>query len=76
MAEIVLHEADEPDAIADLLGTQQLAREHGADIDFAPTSGRNAEDHPESVDPQRCGFRYVRLVPSRSCFDAVGDCLH
>ena len=35
VAEIVLHEADEPDAVGDLLDANLLSGEHGTDVNFA-----------------------------------------
>ena len=32
--EVVLHEADEPDVVADLLDTDVLPGEHGAEVDL------------------------------------------
>ena len=34
IAQIVLHKADEPNTVGDLLNTQKLAGKHGADVDF------------------------------------------
>jgi len=36
ITQIVLHEADQPDAVGDLLDADQLAGEHGAQVDLAP----------------------------------------
>jgi hypothetical protein len=36
VTQIVFHEADQPDAVGHLFDADQLAGEHGADVNFAP----------------------------------------
>ncbi len=42
VAEIVLHEANEPYCVADLRDTDLLAGKHGAEVDLAPADADSA----------------------------------
>ena len=54
VAEIVLHEADEPDLVADLYDADHLAGKYDAQVDFLPvvtnTAASGDDDGPTSVD--------------------------
>ena len=49
IAKIVVHEADEPDAVVDFLDSEALAREHGRDIDFLAVQADAATGGDENV---------------------------
>jgi len=49
VAEIIVHETDEPNAVADFLDTKSLAGEHGRDVDLFAVQAEAAAGGDETL---------------------------
>ena len=55
VSEIVAHEADEPNAVVDLLDADALAGKHGRDVDFLPIEADAPATRPPPVEVAMTG---------------------
>ena len=60
-----MHEADQPDPVADLLDTDLLAGEHGAQVDFLVTvaDATTARDDQRAIVERVLGFPKAAVGP-------------
>jgi hypothetical protein len=67
VSEIIAHEADEPNAVVDLLDAESLARQHGRDVDFLATQAEaSASGHQNVAVVERVGqFRQAVVTACR-----------
>ena len=55
--EIVLHEADEPDVLAELSNAEPLTGEHGAQIELAPVGADDNRRYKSPLDAPESGYQ-------------------
>ena len=66
VSEIVMHEADEPNAVVDFLDAELLAGQHGRDVDFLAMQAEPSAGRDENVAVmERVGQLGQAIIASR-----------